>query len=257
MPFDAVETQTCGDTPVLLFCDHATNRVPADVAGGDLGLPDADMQRHIAFDVGAEPLTRMLCQQLGGSAVYARFSRLVIDPNRGEDDPTLIMQLYDGSVVPGNRLMTEADRTHRLNRYHRPYHGEARNLIDQMSQAGTRVPVLISIHSFTSQLRGKPPRPWHIGVLYGDDRHLADLLMARLALESDIVVGDNLPYSGKLTGDCMETHGIRRGLPHVLVEVRNDLIGTPEGQDHWANRLSPMLQHVMNEFWEKEHAVHG
>lgn len=254
---DAFDTLICGDTPVFLFCDHASNHVPDDVADGELGLSAQDMARHIAYDIGAKGLTEMLAKALGAQAIFSKVSRLVIDPNRGEDDPTLIMQLYDGSLIPGNRHLDAAQRAYRVTRYHRPYHAQADAMLDAMIARQSRTPIIFSIHSFTPQLQGRPPRPWHVGVLYADDRRLADPMMAALAEQSDIVVGDNEPYSGKLTNDCMATHGISRGLPHVLIEVRNDLIETEAGQAIWAKRLSPVLSRVMNDHWEKEPDDHG
>ncbi len=220
----------------VFLCDHAANTVPDFINAGDLGLPAEDMGRHIAFDIGAAAVTRALAAQLDGPAVLSNFSRLVIDPNRGEDDPTLIMRLYDGTIIHANRSVDEAARQHRLDRMHRPYHGAVAQVAAARSD-----PVLVSVHSFTPQLRGRPPRPWHVGVLYADDRRLADPFMARLAQESDLTVGDNQPYSGHLTGDTMDRHALQHRRPHVLIEIRNDLISTQEDQQAWACRLAPVL----------------
>jgi predicted N-formylglutamate amidohydrolase len=115
----------------------------------------------------------------------------------------------------------------------------------------TREPIIVSIHSFTPQLQGKPKRPWHLGVLSADDRRIADLLLARLERE-DICVGDNEPYVGKLEGDCMTQHGINRGLPHVLIEIRNDLIADTAKEKLWAGRLAPILSDVFDAYYTKE-----
>jgi len=207
----------------VCLCDHAANTVPGFINDGDLGLPHEDMSRHIAFDIGAAGVTRALAERLDGPAVLSNFSRLVIDPNRGEDDPTLIMRLYDGTIIHANATVNEDARQHRLDTMHRPYHGAVAEVAGGQSD-----PVLVSIHSFTPQLRGRPPRPWHIGVLYAHDRRLADPFMARLAQETDLTVGDNQPYSGHLTGDTMDRHALQHGRPHVLIEIRNDLISTPK-----------------------------
>ncbi|MFW5654317.1 MAG: N-formylglutamate amidohydrolase [Roseicyclus sp.] len=220
----------------IVTCDHATNRVPEDVAGGDLGLPPEDMARHIAHDVGAAGVARALAGALDAPAIYANFSRLVIDPNRGEDDPTLLMKIYDGSIIPANRHADAVEVERRLARYHRPYHRAIEALI-----ATRQAPVLVAIHSFTRAFAGRPPRPWHVGVLYSGDTRLALPLLARLNAEPDLCVGDNEPYSGHLPGDSLDRHGVQRGLPHVLIEVRNDLIVTPEAQRAWGLRLAPML----------------
>lgn len=221
----------------VVTCDHASNAVPPWVGGGDLGLPPEDMARHIAYDVGAARLALALARQLGAPAILARFSRLVIDPNRGEHDPTLVMRLYDGSVIPANRRVTEGDVEARLDRLHRPYHDALAALLADRPRAA-----LLAIHSFTPQLRGRLPRPWHVGVLHSHlDGRLARPLIARLAADPGLVVGDNEPYSGHLPGDSVDRHALASGRPNALVEVRNDLIGTPEGQEAWAARVVPHL----------------
>ncbi len=237
---------------LLFLCDHASNRVPDCTNGGSLGLPDEDMARHIAFDVGARGVTLELAKRMQGSAVLSTFSRLVIDPNRAEDDPTLIMQLYDGTVIPGNHRIDAKERTRRLDAFHRPYHRAIKATIDEMKTP----PTLISIHSFTPKLRGKPDRPWHIGVLSADDRRLADPLLRHLEQEDDICVGDNEPYIGKLEGDCMAQHALSRGLPHVLIEIRNDLIENSAGQILWSKKLDPILRDALEDL-EKENPHYG
>ncbi|MBF9057773.1 N-formylglutamate amidohydrolase [Rhodobacterales bacterium HKCCSP123] len=220
----------------VVTCDHASNRVPPEVAGGDLGLPPEDMARHIAYDVGAAGVARALAEALASPVILSDFSRLVIDPNRGEDDPTLLMKIYDGSIIPANRHADAAELERRLERYHRPYHRGIERLI-----ASRDAPVIVAVHSFTPQFLGRPPRPWHVGVLYAGDTRLAYPLLARLNAEPDLCVGDNQPYSGHLPGDALDRHGVQTGLPHVLVEVRNDLIEKSEDQRAWGLRLARML----------------
>ncbi|MBB5220647.1 putative N-formylglutamate amidohydrolase [Amaricoccus macauensis] len=229
---------------VLLLCDHASNAVPSLIEGG-LGLSEAEMGRHIAYDIGARGLTLGLARRLGAEALLTRFSRLVIDPNRGEDDPTLVMRLYDGTVVPGNRHPTAAEVERRLTRLHRPYHDAVDAALDRVI-AGGQTPAIVSIHSFTPQLKGRPPRPWQVGILWHRDGRLARPLMARLRAEG-LCVGDNEPYSGELEGDTLSRHGTKRELPHVLIEVRQDLIATPEGEEAWAARLAPVIGEVIAE----------
>lgn len=240
--FDLLAPEAPG--PGLLLCDHATNIVPDWIEGATLGLSEADMARHIAYDVGAEGVTRELSRLLGAPAVMSRFSRLVIDPNRGADDPTLVMKLYDGSIIPANRNVDAGEVARRRSLAYDPYHAAITAQIDRMLAAGT-TPHVLSIHSFTPRLRGKPPRPWQVGVLWDRDGRMAKPLLTRLRQEDDLAVGDNEPYTGRLTGDCMHRHGTERGLPHVLIEIRNDLIATPEGQRDWAARLAPMLAALM------------
>ncbi len=239
VPFRPVErVRPSGDPSLLLLCDHATNALPSEI--GDLGVPAQDLARHIAHDVGARGVTLALSDLFGAPAVLAGFSRLLIDPNRGEDDPTLIMRVYDGSVVAGNRAVDAAERERRLAAYHRPYHAEIGAAIDAALAQGV-TPRLISIHSFTPQLRGREKRPWHVSVLWDRDDRIAAPLIARLRQEDELIVGDNEPYTGRLEGDCLWRHGTQRGLPHALIEIRNDLIGDAAGQAAWAALLARCL----------------
>ncbi|MGI3163866.1 N-formylglutamate amidohydrolase [Pseudooceanicola sp. 200-1SW] len=226
----------------LVTCDHAANTVPDFVGGGSLGLPESEMARHIAYDPGAAGVTRFLAEALDGPAVLSNFSRLVIDPNRGEDDPTLLMKLYDGTIIPGNRHAGAAERTARLDRCYRPYHGAVAGLVAARADR-----VYLSIHSFTPQLKGRPPRPWQIGVLYAADERLSAALLARLRAEPDLCVGANEPYGGHLPGDAVDRHAIAQGLPNVLIELRNDLIATEDQQRAWASRLAPILTQALAE----------
>jgi predicted N-formylglutamate amidohydrolase len=234
-----------GASRILLLCDHATAIVPPEVSGGDLGIPEEDMGRHIAYDIGARGVTVALAELLDAPAVLTRFSRLVIDPNRGEDDPTLVMRLYDGTIVPANRAVDAGEVRRRLAAYHRPYHRAITARIAAL-EAADRAPALVAIHSFTPRLRGRDPRPWDVGVLWHRDGRIALPLMARLR-DAGLCVGDNEPYSGELEGDTMSQHGTGRGLPHVLIEIRQDLIGTEAEQLAWAERLAPILTDVIEE----------
>jgi predicted N-formylglutamate amidohydrolase len=223
--------------PWLVTCDHATNTVPQAVRGGTLGLGQADMGRHIAYDPGAAGVALALGEALGGPVATANFSRLVIDPNRGEDDPTLLMRIYDGTVIPGNRHADAEEIERRLALCYRPYHEAVARLAAMRDDT-----VVCAVHSFTPQLRGRAARPWHVGVLHSHlDSRLADAFMARLAAEGDVEVGDNQPYGGHLPGDSIDRHALRHGRPNVLIEVRQDLIESADGQRTWAARLAPLL----------------
>jgi predicted N-formylglutamate amidohydrolase len=225
----------------LVTCDHASNRVPDWVAGGSLGIAAQDMARHIAWDVGAAGLTRALAQALDSPAILSNFSRLVIDPNRGEDDPTLVMKLYDGTIIPANRHIDAAGIRERLDRLYRPYHAAYAALAARRADT-----VILAIHSFTPCLKGRAPRPWHVGVLHShvDDR-LSRAVIARLSQEPDLCIGDNEPYAGHLPGDAIDRHALAMGRHNTLIELRNDLIGTEAQQHGWAQRLAPMLAEVL------------
>lgn len=231
----------------LVTCDHASNAVPPWVGGGSLGITDDDMQRHIAWDVGAAALSLRLAERLDAPCVMSTFSRLVIDANRGEDDPTLVMKLYDGTIIPANRHTGPAEVEERLARLHRPYHGALARLAARQPDT-----VIVAVHSFTPCLRGRPPRPWQVGILYApDDPRLSHPLIARLAAQGDLCVGDNQPYSGALPGDAIDRHALAMHRHNTLIEVRNDLICGAAGQDHWADRLAPALVAAL------EQAEHG
>ncbi len=240
--FEALNT--VAQSRILLLCDHASNHVPAEVNGGSLGLSAKDMARHIAYDIGARGVALALAKTLEAPMLASRFSRLVIDPNRGEDDPTIMMKIYDHTIVEGNRHADEAEKQRRIKRYYRPYHQAIDAALNAITSRG-ELPVLISIHSYTPQLNGRPKRPWHIGVLWGDDPRIAKPLLAKLRQNPDIVVGDNEPYSGELRGDTMYSHATKNGYPHILIELRHDLIDTIEGQQKWADILARPLQEII------------
>jgi predicted N-formylglutamate amidohydrolase len=222
----------------LVTCDHASNRVPDWVAGGDLGIAPDDMARHIAWDVGAAGLALALGRALDAPVICSTFSRLVIDPNRGEEDPTLVMKLYDGTIIPANRTVTAVEVEQRLQRLYRPYHGGLARLAARRDDT-----VIVAVHSFTPCLKGRPPRPWHIGVLHSHlDGRLSLPLINRLRAVPGLCVGDNEPYDGHLPGDAIDRHALIPGRHNTLIEVRNDLIRTQAEQAHWADLLAPLLE---------------
>ena len=226
---------------VLLLCDHAENTIPP--AYGTLGLTAEDLGRHIAYDIGAAGVTEHLARALRAPALLTQYSRLLIDPNRGRDDPTLVMQLSDGRVVPGNAVLDDTEIEARIERYYAPYHRAIDEAIDA-AIAANKPPVVIAIHSFTQAWKSVP-RPWHVGVLWDKDPRLACALLRELTAIPGITVGDNVPYSGQLKGDTLYQHGTQRGLAHALIEVRQDLILGPEGQEEWGERLALVVRKVL------------
>ena len=240
---------------LVLLCDHAENRIPP--SHGTLGLSPEDLGRHIAYDIGAAAVTEALARRLGAPALITRFSRLLIDPNRGIDDPTLVMQISDGIIIPGNIGVDEAEMAARIQRYYAPYHEAIERAIDKAVAAG-KPPVLVSVHSFTQAWKSVP-RPWHVAVLWDKDPRLAQPLLKHLRKLPEIVVGDNLPYSGQLNGDTLYQHGTKRGLAHALIEIRQDLILSEEGQSEWAAHLAEVLSAVLAEAAPDLHLVerHG
>ena len=226
------------DRGLVVLCDHASNVIPPEYES--LGLDPRQLTRHIAYDIGAEAVVRRMAAALGAPAVVSRFSRLLIDPNRGDDDPTLIMRLSDGAVVPGNRHLDAAERERRLARFWRPYHASVRDVIDRCLATGTP-PAILSMHSFTESWKGVP-RPWHVSVLWEGDQRLAVPLLEAFRAEGDLIVGENEPYPGGYVGDCCWQHGVERGLPWVVLEIRQDLIRDAEGQARWADRVIRIVE---------------
>ena len=226
------------DRGLVIICDHAANIVPAEY--GTLGLDPAQLVRHIAYDIGAEAVTERLPRSLGAPAVLSRFSRLLIDPNRGDDDPTLIMRLSDGAVVPGNRHLDADERQRRIDRFWRPYHSAIDDAVNRCLAAGV-APAILSIHSFTESWKSVP-RPWHVGILWESDRRLAVPLLEAFHNERDLIVGENQPYPGSYEGDSCWQHGVKRGLPWAIIEIRQDLIRDEAGQDRWAARIARIVE---------------
>lgn len=227
---------------VIVIADHASNALPARY--GMLGLPPSEFERHIAYDIGVAAVARGLCARLAVPAVLGGFSRLLIDPNRGLDDPTLIMQLSDGAIVPGNVNIPPAERDRRIALYHRPYHQAIGRLIEAALNSG-RAPAILSIHSFTPTWKGVP-RPWHAGILWKRDRRFAAPLIEALRRERHLVIGDNEPYSGGLDGDTLEVHATRRVLADGLIEIRQDLIAHEAGVREWVDRLAAILPGIID-----------
>ncbi len=234
------------DAGVLLLCDHASNALPPDY--GTLGLPEREFERHIAYDIGAAWATEAMAAALDAPALMTTFSRLLIDPNRGADDPTLVMRLSDGAIVPGNARINAAEIERRRHRFWQPYHDRIEAMLDAMTAAGI-APAVVSVHSFTP-LWKEAARPWHVGLLWDNDPRLAHPLLRALAAEPDLQpwqekVGDNEPYDGALPGDTMDSHATPRGLSNVLIEVRQDLMSAKRDACAWGERLARLLGPIL------------
>ncbi len=234
------------DAGVLLLCDHASNAVPSRY--GRLGLADAEFERHIAYDIGAAAATAAMAEAFEAPALLTTYSRLLIDPNRGAEDPTLVMRLSDGAIVPGNARIDAAEIERRRIEFWQPYHDAIETRLASMKASGT-VPVIVSMHSFTPVMKGVP-RPWHIGLLWDNDPRLSQPLLAALAQEADLQpwsekVGDNEPYDGALPGDTIDMHATRHGLANVLIEVRQDLMADDATARAWGERLARLLKPIL------------
>jgi predicted N-formylglutamate amidohydrolase len=232
------------DSGALIICDHASNAIPP--AYGTLGLPSEALDRHIAYDIGAAEVTRALAAQLGAPAVLSTYSRLLIDPNRGLEDPTLVMRYSDGAIVPGNAYADPSEIVRRSRLFWTPYREEIAATVDAMIATG-EPPALISIHSFTPVMRSLA-RPWKIGVLWDRDGRIPKPLIEALIAERDLradEVGDNEPYDGALAGDTIDEVATSRGLANALIEIRQDLIAERNNAAAWAERLGRVLRPVI------------
>ena len=224
---------------LLVLCDHASNAMPADLS--DLGLSIEDRERHIAWDPGAAGVAEALAERLDCPAFFGTWSRLVVDLNRAADADDVIARHSDGTVVPGNANVTDAHRTQRIERFHRPYHRAIEQHLRESEGAGVRA-VLISVHTFTPALSGRPPRPWHAGVVWKHRPHWLEPLLAELGNDG-MIIGDNRPYDGLTEmGYTLEHLGVEAGRTHVMFEVRQDLLGSKIEQHAWAQRLFQGLQ---------------
>lgn len=234
---DMTPTMLKGKDPrLVLVCDHASNAVPADMP---LGVADAHMQDHIAYDIGAAALTRTIAGLMGASAVMAPASRLVIDCNRPLDHPTLIPKTSDGVLIPGNNALTESQRQARITQLYHPFHDQVAGAVKDACDQGA-TPLVIGVHSFTPSLDGKD-RPFDVGLLWNNDPRLAQALIGLFERETDFTIGDNQPYSGKDLYHTMQVHGADHGLPQTTLEVRNNHLLTSDHVMAWARLLAVML----------------
>ncbi len=227
----------------LIVCDHASNRIPLSL--GQLGLSDRELEQHVAYDIGSVTVAREFSRRFDAPLVMSGYSRLVIDANRYPGDPDSIAAMSDGLRIPGNEAITAADMAQRACEFFHPYHDAIRRELAALQRRYAE-PCVISIHSFTPVF-GAVPRPWHVGVLWGDDPLVAQPLLARLRREDDLCVGDNQPYDAREPiGYSMNEHGSGTGLPHVLLEIRQDLITKQADALTWAARLYDCLAEVIN-----------
>jgi predicted N-formylglutamate amidohydrolase len=231
------------DAGALVICDHARNALPREY--GTLGLPREALQRHIAYDIGGAWMARRIAARLGAPALLSTFSRLLIDPNRGADDPTLVMRYSDGAIVPGNARADAGEIDRRIDAYWRPYRDAVQAQTEAMLATGEPT-AIVSIHTFTPVWRGVA-RPWKVGVLWDADPRLPSALLAELARGglAPHEIGDNEPYDGGLQGDTIDAVATARGLSNVLIEVRQDLVATRTQAEAWADRLAGMIARAL------------
>ncbi|RBP11167.1 putative N-formylglutamate amidohydrolase [Roseiarcus fermentans] len=228
-------------SPIVLLCDHASNRLPARHRA--LGLRESDFLEHIAWDRGALAVSRRLSALLDAPLVYGLVSRLALDVNRDPSDADSIVEVADGRIVPGNRDLSPAERGRRAAEIYAPYHAAVDDLLTKRKRAGLRS-ALVAVHTYTPNLGGVD-RPWHCGVIFASDSRLGAPLAGALAAEDGLIVGVNQPYApSDRVYHTLSRHGDDKGNPSVMIEVRNDLVSTEAGQADWAMRLAPLLQRI-------------
>jgi len=237
-PTPVIEYRLGGTSPFLLVCDHAGRRIPRRLQ--NLGLGAADLTRHIAWDIGIAGVGRHLADRLDAALIKQPYSRLVIDCNRPPGSGESIAQESDGTAIPGNLNLSADEAATRVREIFAPYHGAIEKQLDARAKA-KRATILISLHSFTP-VYGGVGRSWQAGVLYNRYRALADALRAQLSAPGDLIVGDNEPYTvDDETDYTIPVHGEKRGIVHVAIEIRQDLIADEAAQVYWAERLAEVL----------------
>ena len=227
-----------GASPFFLTCDHAGRIIPKSL--GRLGLPESELDRHIAWDIGIRAVSERVADVLDTTVIMQVYSRLVIDCNRDPLVPSSIPEISESTPIPGNMNLDPANRRARQREILEPYHARLAELLEERAQAG-RETVIVSMHSFTPTFKDVS-RPWHVGVLYNRDKFLAGIFLDLLSREEGLVVGDNEPYFvSDLTDYTIPVHGEKRSLPHVEIEIRQDLITEEAGQREWADRFIRLL----------------
>jgi len=222
---------------VILLCDHASNHVPDDL--NQLGLPQTALDDHIGWDIGAAALTKRLAKNLGIAAVLATHSRLVLDCNRDVDHPTLIPEVSDKVVIPGNVGLSAADKAARIARFHTPFHAACRQIVENHLAAGIK-PLVIAVHSFTPEMDGVQ-RPWDAGLLWQHDDRLSQAMLGLFDRETDLHTGGQVPYTGEELFYTPGRHGQDLGLPATTLEIRNDHLRDKSHILAWARLLADML----------------
>lgn len=239
-PFEVINPD--GASPLLLICDHASRKIPAALE--DLGLPAPEFDRHIAYDIGAEHVTRNLSDTLDSRAVLAGFSRLVIDLNRPPGHPESIPKISDGTTVPANQDLTEPLIDRRIDALFNPYHEAIGHSIAHLWNRGP-APVLFSVHSFTPHFE-EQQRPWDVGILWKHDPRLAVPLMERLSAQG-LNVGDNEPYSAIEMAYTIDAHAGAAGLATCVIEIRQDQVADADGIARWSGILDEVLKEILKD----------
>ncbi len=247
-PHPSVVERCEGNSPFVFVCEHAGLDVPQ--ALGDLGLKRYDWKQHIASDLGAKQLARLIAQQLNSTLIFQQYSRLVIDCNRAYTADSLIPEFSHGTEIPGNRGLGQQERIARIDEIHAPFHKKIKQELE-VRQVQNIPTILVSIHSFTPNL-GDEERPWQVGVQYAKNKEFANIVMGLLREDLTLCVGDNQPWPVNEMDDyTIPVHGDGRNIPYVMIEVRQDLIVKKAAQIDWAKRLSAIFERAGREYYSQ------
>lgn len=233
-----------GQAPVVIVSDHASNAIPRSL--GDLGIASENFEKHIAYDIGADMVTRLLAERIDAPAVIAKYSRLVIDLNRQPGDPHSVPEVSDGVNIPGNCHIGADATNKRLNEIFTPYHGAVDGQIMELWKRHNKPPLIFSIHSFTPNMNGEN-RLWDIGVLWNLDPRMAKPLIKNLKTWPGLNVGDNEPYSGRDLAYTIDHHGSAGGIATCAVEIRQDHCADIDEASHWADILAGGLKSILRD----------
>jgi predicted N-formylglutamate amidohydrolase len=239
-PFELVNGR--GRAPLVVVCDHGGRAIPKALGG--LGLAARELDRHIAYDIGAEGVARILAARLDAPAVVCRYSRLVVDPNRAPGSPESVVAASDGTAIPGNLGLSEEAAEARLDAIFWPYHRAVAGALARQWRASGRPPALFSVHSFTPVYGGRA-RPWAAGVLWNRDMRIAVPLLTKLGERSGLPIGDNEPYSGRSHAYTIDVHGGVPGLANCGIEIRQDQVETEAGIERWGALLADALRDIL------------
>ena len=247
----AFECIRFGDKPIIISCDHASNRIPK--ALNKLGLAQEELLRHIAWDIGAAQVAKLVAESLQATLLTNNYSRLVVDCNRYLSDPSAFSTVSDTTEIVGNQNLSEFDKAQRAESIYYAYHRAIHKELDKHI-VGDQCPVLLSIHSFTPELKSNSiNRPWEIGVLWDKDPRIPLALLDALRKDSKLIVGDNQPYSGRDLADyTVDHHAEKHGFAHTSIEIRQDLLQSEEGIAEWSERLSDIFSAMLEkpEFYQ-------
>jgi len=229
----------------ILICDHATNLIDYKISKNSLNLSKKDLKRHIAYDIGALELSKLLSNKLNCILIHTIFSRLLIDPNRDPKDPTSIMKFYDKTIIDGNISLTGKEKKLRIKNLYSPYHKKISEIIIENTKINNgHPPKIISVHSFSKELSDNEIRPWDVGVLWFKKNNFSNKLLNNLKKNKKLTIGENEPYDGSLPGSTLDKQCKKLKIEHALLEVRNDHLTTTNSVNKWAKLIYQNIKEI-------------